>query len=254
MDKSRKITGLFRKYELLSKSRLQSLKPSGLNRLLPVYLMLTAILLVSSVNLLAQGGVDEGGYYLEDNHLFYSGLIGGVNLCQVDGDNFAGYHKAAFNFGGIGYVKLGKRVSLSWEILYSQKGAKSNIPIFSGIDSVVITKYAIDLKYAEIPVMINVFDKMKSHLNIGVSYSRLIAASETLSTSPNYPIDLTKYPFKKGDWNFLAGAQMHLIKGLFLNMRFQYSLIPIRDQTPPYFSRAQQYNNLWTLRLMYLFT
>jgi hypothetical protein len=214
--------------------------------------LLAGFCLFQTTVIRAQGGVEEGGYYMEDNHLFFAGVIGGVNLCQVDGDNYAGYHKAAVNVGGIGYMKLGKWVSLSWEILYSEKGSKSNGYQYSGIDSVVVTKYAIDLKYAEIPVMINVFDKLKSHLNVGLSYSRLIAATETLQTSPNYAIDLTKYPFAKSDWNLLAGAQLHLVKGLFLNLRFQYSLLAIREQTPPYFSRAAQYNNLWTLRLMYL--
>ena len=250
MDKSRKLTGLYRKFEW--SNRIQpAIKGSDARR---VFLILATTLMLCPFWVAAQGGEDEGGYYLENNHLFYSGLIGGLNLCQVDGDNFAGYHKAAVNFGGIGYMKLGKRISLSWEILYSQKGSKSDLVRFSGIDTVLITKYDIDLKYAEVPVMINIFDKQKSHLCFGVSYSRLIAATETLQTDPKYPVDLSKYPFKKGDWNILAGAQMHLIKGLFLNLRFQYSIVPMRDETPPYFSRAQQYNNLWTLRLMYLFT
>ncbi len=245
MDKSRKITGLYHIYELLTTS--QFLQGAA-------GLLLAVFLMCGAPAAHAQGGEDEAGYYLEHNHLFYSGLIGGINFCQIDGDNFAGYHKAAFNFGGIGYMKVGKWVSLSWEILYSQKGSKSDKVIYSGMDSVLITKYTVDLKYAEIPVMINVFDRMKSHLCMGFSYSRLISGTESLQTSPNYPVDLTKYPFKKNDWNFIAGAQLHLVKGLFANLRFQYSLIPVRDQTPPYFSRAAQYNNLWTLRLMYLFS
>ena len=201
----------------------------------------------------AQEDDEEHGLYIEQPRVFYAGLMTGANFAQVDGDNFAGYHKVGLNVGGIGYVQLQKHAAISWEILYSQKGAKSNFPRPSGIDSIYIVKYGINAGYAEIPVMINYFDKRKSHFGVGVSYSRLVSATETLKTDRPYTIDLTKYPFVKNNYDIVAGAELHLVKGLFLNVRFQYSLVPIRTNTPPNFSRAgKQYNNLWTVRLMYL--
>jgi Outer membrane protein beta-barrel domain len=201
----------------------------------------------------AQEDDEEHGLYIEQPRVFYAGLMAGANFAQVDGDNFAGYHKIGLNVGGIGYVQLQKHAAISWEILYSQKGAKSNFPRPSGIDSIYIVKYGINAGYAEIPVMINYFDKRKSHFGVGVSYSRLVSATETLKTDRPYTIDLTKYPFVKNNYDIVAGAELHLVKGLFLNVRFQYSLVPIRTNTPPNFSRAgKQYNNLWTVRLMYL--
>ncbi len=201
----------------------------------------------------AQEDDEEHGLYIEQPRIFYAGLLAGANFAQVDGDNFAGYHKIGLNVGGIGYVQLQKHAAISWEILYSQKGAKSNFPRPSGIDSIYIVKYGINTAYAEIPVMINYFDKRKSHFGVGVSYSRLVSATETLKTDRPYTIDLTKYSFVKNNYDIVAGAELHLVKGLFLNVRFQYSLVPIRTNTPPNFSRAgKQYNNLWTVRLMYL--
>ena len=47
--------------------------------------------------------------YYEPTRLFYGGLIGGFNFSQVDGDNFAGYHKAGFNVGGVLYLKLAEQ-------------------------------------------------------------------------------------------------------------------------------------------------
>ncbi|MCW3124119.1 MAG: hypothetical protein JWQ38_3611 [Flavipsychrobacter sp.] len=197
---------------------------------------------------------DPEGLYLEKPRLFYAGLIGGANFAQVDGDNFAGYHKVGANVGGIGYVQVYKHTAVSWEILYTEKGAKSNFPRPSGIDSIYILKYNINARYAEIPLMINYFDQRKSHFGVGVSYSRLITATEGLKTDRPYAIDLTKYPFVKNNFDIVAGAQLHLVKGLFMNFRFQYSLNPIRTDSPPNFSRAQkQYSNVWTVRLMYLF-
>lgn len=66
-------------------------------------------------------------------------------------------------------------------------------------------------------------------------------------------LDFSKYAFKKDAFDFVAGAELHFWKGLFLNIRFQYSLIPIRTQLPPpAYARAEQYSNLWAVRLMYL--
>jgi len=198
------------------------------------------------------------GLYLEKPRVFYGGLIAGANFSQVDGDYYAGYHKIAANVGGIVYAQLKKHVALSMEILYSQKGSKSNEPQPSpGNAAVVVLKYGINANYAEIPVMINYFDKRKSHAGIGVSYSRLVSQSEPItydSSTLQKSMDLSiNYPFKKNGFDFLAGAQLHLWQGLFLNIRFQYSIVPVRSDIPPTeFARAVQYNNMWVVRLMYL--
>lgn len=214
-------------------------------------ILITLILIAFSSTVLAQ----KDDYDPENPRIFYAGLIAGANFAQVDGDNFAGYRKVGVNAGAIGYVQLRKHIAISWELLYSQKGAISDMWKASTNDtSVLITGYKIKLNYAEIPVMLNYFDKRRSHFGLGVSYSRLVNATETLVTDPATNIDLTKYPFRKNNFDAVAGAELHLWQGLFLNVRFQYSLVPIREVSPPGFSRAQkQYNNLWTVRLMYLF-
>lgn len=81
---------------------------------------------------------------------------------------------------------------------------------------------------------------------------KLLNSSEYASYYPAYPIDLSKYPFKKTDIEFLAGAQLRLWKGFFFNLRYQYSILPMRSSIPPYIARSKQYNNMWTVRLMYL--
>jgi len=197
----------------------------------------------------------EEGLYLEKPRLITVGLLAGANFCQVDGDSYAGYHKVGANIGGIGYIRLYRHVAASFEMLYSQKGAKSDGARYSPIDSTtIINTYGINLNYVEIPLMINYFDQRKSHFGLGVSVNRLLNSTETMKTTPAYAIDFTKYPFRKESYDLVAGAQLHMWKGLFLNIRFQYALAPIRSISPPALSRAQkQYNNVWTVRLMYLF-
>lgn len=194
-------------------------------------------------------------YYVEDENTFSGGLVAGSTFTQVDGDNFAGYTKMGFTFGGIVYARLVDKIAGSIEILYTQKGARSNKTQISNNRVFLIEKYAIDLNYAEVPIMINYFDKRKSHFGAGISYSQLISYKETPVTKPAFPdsIDLDQYPFKKYDLNFLISGSLHLYKGLFLTYRFQYSLLPVRTNIYKEFGRAEQYNNMHVLRLMYLF-
>ncbi len=191
-------------------------------------------------------------YFLETPKTFYGGLLIGTNFTQVDGDDFAGYDKTGLNVGAIVYTTLDENVAASMEILYSQKGSEAHYAQILQ-PGIYFTNYGIKLNYAEIPIMINYFVKHKSNVGAGLSYSRLANSSEYITTSPPQYFDLNKYPFKKDDLNLLLGGNVHFWKGLYLNIRFQYSLLSIRDKIPQDYSKAAQYNNLWVIRLMYLF-
>ncbi len=194
-------------------------------------------------------------YYVDDYRTFYGGLIVGSTFSQVDGDNFAGYNKVGLTVGGIAYAQLASKIAGSVEILYTQKGSRSTKTQASNNRLYLITQYDINLSYAEVPIMINYFDKRKSHFGGGIAYSQLISGNEVVQTQPSFPdsLALENYPFKKYDLNFVLSGQLHLYKGLFLNAKFQYSLLPVRTDIYPEFGRPEQYNNMWVVRLMYLF-
>ena len=218
-----------------------------------VALSLVIALLLSPGLSLAQ---NPSTFYEEVPRTFYGGVLLGTNFSQVDGDAYAGYHKIGLNVGGIVYTRLSEHIAASLEILYSQKGSRGHQNQVIGVTDSVITGYNIKLNYAEVPIMLNYFDRRKSHFGAGFSYSRLISGEEKIEvTRGNVPheLDATAYPFLKSDINFLMSGNLHLVKGLFLNARFQYSLIPIRKTHYPGIGRAEQYNNLWVVRLMYLF-
>lgn len=212
--------------------------------------LLSAVLIAGWIN-----NVKAQNYYVDDVRTFYGGLVAGGTFSQVDGDNFAGYTKAGATVGGVVYAQLVDKLAGSIEILYTQKGARSNKSQFSNNRAFRIENYAIDLNYAEVPIMLNYFDRRKSHFGAGVSYSQLISYKESATTTPALPdtLDLDDYPFRKFDLNFLISGSLHLYKGLFLTYRFQYSLIPVRTNIYREFGRAEQYNNMHVLRLMYLF-
>jgi hypothetical protein len=220
------------------------------------FTVFVTILFLSNTGFFAKTYAQEN-FYEEQKRVFYGGLVAGANFAQVDGDNFAGYNKIGANIGGIVYAQIKEHIALSIEILYSQKGSKNsqvNVPRTVNYNNkpYEIQTYSINANYAEIPVMINYFDKRKSHFGVGLSYAQSVGITESMTTNPTAPIDLSQYAFKKYDLEMLAGVQLHLVQGLFLNVRFQYSVSPIRTDYPPGFSRSKQFNNLWVVRLMYL--
>lgn len=193
--------------------------------------------------------------YYEDPHVFTGGLVAGANFTQVDGDNYAGYHKVGLNAGGIVFARFAENFSGSIEISYVQKGSRAHQPQRSNTGAFTVLKYNIDMSYAEVPIMLNYVDKKKFFAGAGFSYAQLVSSKETVITNPAFPsnIDLNDYPFKKYDVNFLLGFGVHLAKGFYLNARFQYSLIPVRKNIYSELGRAEQFNNVWAIRLMYLF-
>ncbi len=52
------------------------------------------------------------------------GAILGITASQVDGDDYAGYHKVGIVGGFVGQIPVSKKFFFSTEILYVQKGAK----------------------------------------------------------------------------------------------------------------------------------
>ena len=99
-------------------------------------------------------GQNPSSYYIEDPRTFYGGVLVGGNFSQVDGDNYAGYHKVGLNVGGIVYTHLAEHLAVSLEILFSQKGAKGNQEQMANANAFMINKYQTTLNYAEIPVQL----------------------------------------------------------------------------------------------------
>ncbi|MBS1774275.1 MAG: PorT family protein [Bacteroidetes bacterium] len=197
-------------------------------------------------------------YYIENENTFFGGPVLGANFTQVDGDSYAGYHKVGLNVGGIVYSKFSDFMAGSVEILYTQRGSKSNGPqkIGVAIGANEIRNYSIKLNYAEIPVMLNFFDKRRSHISAGFSYAQLVSSKESITTdNPKFDdtVKLDRYAFKKSDISVVLGLNLRVYKGFYFNVRFQYSLVPVRKGVYTGLARAEQYNNSYVVRLVYLF-
>lgn len=138
---------------------------------------------------------------------FLGGVVAGINLSQLDGDQLAGYNKVGFSTGARVSTVLSERWRLNIELLFSQQGSSR-----SNNDDPFATYDKIKLNFVEVPVLINFID-WKLHFHTGLSYHRLInfTAEDQLGTnlseqliynSNNLAVVVGATYFKNEHWGF----------------------------------------------------
>jgi len=182
------------------------------------------------------------------------GISIGMNLTQVDGDDFYGFNKVGLNVGPMVAVPFGKNKnwSASMELLYSQKGAYHR----GATDS---TGYRLTQDYAEIPVLIHYTDKKLISGGVGFSYGQLINYKETKN---NVYDSIFHYQtgLANNDISVIADVQIRLWYRLWANVRYQYSIRSNRtveiinmNSYPRFSETRNQFNNVITFRLTWIF-
>jgi hypothetical protein len=194
----------------------------------------------------------QGSYYDEPVSVFTGGLVAGMNFATLDDDEDRPYDKLGANLGGVVFTRLREHLDISMEMLYSQKGEKSNQLTPTGTPGVNFTYIYDRLNYVEIPVMLNYVDRFNDHYGVGFSYGRLVNSTEILNTDSYVPIQTSQYSFNKDDYEFLIGTEFHLWKHLYATFRFQYSMVKIQTVLPTNYIPNEQNNNLFVLRVVYL--
>jgi opacity protein-like surface antigen len=192
-------------------------------------ILLISIVLLSASSLFAQ--------------TFGGGVIAGLSASQLDGDNWGGYNKAGLTIGIYTNTKLNKYIEAQLELRYVQKGSKSK-----GDDQSVF--YLSKLNYIELPLFLKYKFLDKFSANIGVSIGYLQKATEDKDGIGDFPAEP---PFKEYELSGLAGVEYQMTEQLFLNIRFNYSILPVRshpgDQT--FYLNRGQYNNVLTFTVYY---
>jgi hypothetical protein len=174
---------------------------------------------------------------------FGGGLFAGLSASQLDGDNWGGYHKAGLSFGIYTNVMLTKYVDAQLELKYIQKGSKSNSE-----DQAVF--YVSKLNYIELPVFLKYRFLNNLSANIGLTAGYLQKATEDKGGYGDEPADPA---FNQFEFSGLAGIEYYILENLIFNIRFNYSILPVRahpgEQT--YFLNQGQYNNVLTFAVYY---
>ena len=89
-------------------------------------------------------------------------------------------------------------------------------------------KCRISLDYIQIPVIFR-YEDMRSgcFIGAGFAWSRLVRAKEVYNGFAR-TTNVTSGTYRTSDWNILVDAGVRLYKNLTLNVRWEYSLRPIR--------------------------
>lgn len=191
--------------------------------------LLLTLILLSSFSLFAQ--------------TFGGGVFAGLSASQLDGDNWGGYHKAGLSFGAYTNVMLNKYIDAQVELKYVQKGSSSTSENQTEF-------YVSKLNYIELPVLLKYRFLNDFRADIGLAVGYLQKATEDKGGYGDDPADP---PFDPFEFSGLIGIEYEFIDKLSFNVRFNYSIIPIRahpgDQT--YFRNKGQYNNVLTFAVYY---
>ena len=183
--------------------------------------------------------------FVSEAQIFKAAVALGVNLAQVDGDNSAGYHKPGLNLGPKVYTMFNDKFSLSMEMLYSQKGARSTINEFSAANA-----FKIFFDYAEVPILFNFHDRDRAIFGIGASYNALIRQKVIqggIDITDDVP-EINSY-----DVNFIADVTFRFKERFGINGRYAYSILPIAKWESSNFKGNSVYNNVISFRAMYFF-
>ncbi len=152
---------------------------------------------------------------------FEAGAVAGINASQVNGDFLAGFDKLGVHLGLKVIAHLTAKSQVSVELLYSQRGSRSNARAFEPLK--IITNYV------EIPILFGLKDWLrddyyKMRLEGGVSVGRLFDSRvETVGG------DLDVAEFAKFDLSLIADATFYAKEKLGFGLRYTTSVTPLLD-------------------------
>lgn len=152
-------------------------------------------------------------------------ISSGFTLSQIEGDELKGFSKWGY-VGGVGAIAAFDRHqtwNLSLEALFAQRGA------YNGTGD----PYSLSLRldYVDIPLMLHYRDPWGGLLiGLGLSYSRLVQQpSGKMLYNPTYFFpDTNDMKFLNNDLQLVADIRFPIWKGLWFNIRWQYSIVAVK--------------------------
>ncbi|MDP4186819.1 MAG: porin family protein [Bacteroidota bacterium] len=174
---------------------------------------------------------------------FKGGIIAGISASQVDGDNYSGYNKAGFIFGGFVNTKVSEKSGLQLELKYIGKGSHKPSTISDPAE------YKMRLHYVELPLKFFFEFNHKFKFDGGPAVAYLISHNEEDENGAIQP----EKDFHHFELSVNAGMGYTITKRIDAHIGYSYSIFPIRG-LPTNYTRKRyngQYNNLFTLTVYY---
>ncbi len=180
---------------------------------------------------------------------FEGGLLAGFNATQVKGDFFNGYNKPGILAGFFVQTDVAPAVFTGMEIKYSQKGSRKRI----NPKDPVPQKYIMRLGYVDVPFFAGFRTNDRGAVLAGVSAGFLIHAMEFNEYGEFPPQD--QHAFNDLDLQPFVGFQFDMLDQVKLDLRFAFSVLPIRghpgEDATNYYWLNNQFNNVISLALYY---
>ena len=179
---------------------------------------------------------------------FNAGVIAGATFCQVDGDNYAGFHQLGFTVGAYTNLPLGNYFSAQLELKYSLLGAHSSD---KEVNEYSYLPYNLRLHYAEIPIMLR-YNLGALHvdfltLEAGASLDFRVRATENVNG--DFQVTTSRWSILSATAN--AGLHFAIGQHFGIGARFMYSVAPCRFTGNPGWFYNQYYNKVIQLTLTY---
>ncbi len=167
---------------------------------------------------------------------FDGGLLGGLSTSQVDGDTQKGFKKLGIYSGlYVGY-NFNYLFSLKIEMFYIGKGAKK---IINNIE-----EFKTRLHYVELPFMISIKPVDKFRINAGIAGAYLINSK---LLEQGFEISKNSYDINRFDWGGIVTSEYYFSKKLAFNIRFEYSIAPMRTKPHRWFNSNLSFGLIYTI-------
>ncbi len=186
---------------------------------------------------------------------FKAGIILGSNFSQIDGDRSNGYIKPGITGGLRGVAIINDKVDLSIELLFDQRGSRSQSIFDDNFFPFKITN-----NYVSVPVIFNYQDWLheseeyyKLHFHVGFSYGRLLNTQIDDEDENSIFVPLSM-DFRQDDISVLVGTTYYVNSNFGITGRFSRGLNPLYrngDGLTPV--RIPLISKFLTLQLIYMF-
>jgi opacity protein-like surface antigen len=139
---------------------------------------------------------------------------------QIDGDTYAGFNKIGIQGGMFVNTLLYRNLGVQFELKYAGKGAQK----VTSTDNILT--YKIALHYIDLPVMLTYTIKEHLIIDLGLVPGYLFARHGEKDGYVYEDEDFEK--FRKIDIAWLTGVNYKITKNFIVNVRYSYSVRPIR--------------------------
>ena len=176
---------------------------------------------------------------------FDGGIVGGLSASQVDGDTYSGFNKIGIIAGGWVSHNILSNIDGQLELMYIGKGAyeinnKTAPPLYHNLR----------LHFINLPVLLNFYYRDNVVFNLGVAPEYLVYHK----LQDEYgPVEDVGQPYNSLSMSAVAGVGYRLFDKFIFNVRYSYSVFPIRPHASnqTWFLNRGLYNNCLTVTLFY---